>query len=206
MKAKAWLKLLNLKLLRIALRSGTSSQPGRSLSAARLSSSLSRRAIEHPCLAHPPEIIGIDDPIRSAAARRPRGKQHESAHFERPAQVEILPRQEILHIGEIGRPQPGERDMRGELPPLGWKPDHLAVSFQCRLQAPDLRAFRDSGIDGMRIRAAERADTLEPYGEGFRDHVFERKPDLARQPLFNVADEPKRYVIVRGLDPARAPN
>src|ERR687898_506381 len=130
MKAKASLKLLNLKLLRIALRSGVSVQPGSSLSAARLSSSPSRRAMEYPVLAYPPEIIGIDHSIGAAAARRPRGKQHKPAHFERPAEIEILPRQKILHIGEVGRPQSRQRDMRGEFPPLGCKPEHLAMPLQ----------------------------------------------------------------------------
>src|SRR5215212_598633 len=156
MKAKASLKLLNLKLLRIALPSGVSVQPGSSASAARLSSSPSRRAMEHPVLPHPPEIIGIDHAIGPAAARRARGKQHEPAHFERPAVIEILPRQKILDIGEIGRPKPRQRDMRGKFAPLRCKPEHLAMPFQHGLKPPDFGALRHTGIDGMRIRAAER--------------------------------------------------
>src|SRR5215207_1255228 len=130
MKAKASLKLLNLKLLRIALRSGISVQPGSSASACPLSFSSSRRAMEHPVLAYSPEIIGIDHPIGAAAPRRPRRKQHEAVHFKRPAQIEILSRQKILHIREVGRSQSRQRDMRGEFAPLGCKPEHLAMPFQ----------------------------------------------------------------------------
>src|SRR5829696_7202020 len=58
----------------------------------------------------------------------------------------------------------------------------------------------------MRIRASERAYALEPDGEGLRDHALQRQPDFTRQPLLDIADEPQRDVIVRGLGPARAPN
>ena len=94
--------------------------------------------------------------------------------------------------------------MRGEFARLGVKPQSLANALMDGLQAPQFRAFLDTGDELCGLLPPKRVDGLEPQLERPGLDAFEFIGDFAGQSVIDVADEAQSDVVVFAVEPAGA--
>lgn len=103
---------------------------------------------------------------------------------------------------EVRFPQPGQRHVGREFPPLRRQSQHLANPLVDRLQTPEVGAFLNSGIERVGLAAAEHAAARQPELERPGLDTFQLIGDFAGKAVGNVADEAQCDVVALGIDPA----
>jgi hypothetical protein len=156
-------------------------------------------------LAWPGERIRFFHQIGPTALGSARRQQHEAAYLERGRPEAPASRQEAGNLRLARIAQSRQRDMRSKLATLRFQTEPLDDAFMFGLQFHQGWRRRDSCVKRMRLARPECPKPFQRQVETGPVYSCKSIGDLVRRVVVDVPDETQRDVVIRRIDPARAP-